>query len=1427
MKLFHLTGLCIIILLVIHAGMESVAAQEESQPKIPMHLAQKIDPHLLKTLLTAEAGEPISIIVEMKTVTDLTSVYRQNATPSVRRQAMVSALQATAQTTQAGVTGLLAQNQAEETRSLWIINAVATRVGPDTVLALAARDDVALVRQDDTVKLPPAMLDETARAADEIEWGITQINADEVWNSLGVDGNGVVVANIDTGVDYLHPDLRTNYRGYRGGSISPVHFGNWFDAIGEDAVYPVDTNGHGTHTMGTSVGKNGIGVAPGAQWIAVRAFNSSGSAQESWLHTAFQWILAPEGNPALAPDVVNNSWSNSSGSDTKFQADVQLLIDAGITPIFSAGNDGPGSGSVDSPASYSFAVGAASNENIIASFSSRGPSAWGAIKPDVTAPGVAVLSALPGGGYGTKNGTSMAAPHVSGVAALVLQADHSLTYPQLTYILTTTATPLGETSPNNNYGWGLVNAYAATQLAAGAGQITGTVTHQATSAAVVGATITLIPRHNGITNTTTTNANGFYRRGVVAGDYDVTATAFGFAPQTQNGVTIITATGTTQNFALAPLPTGTLNGTVTETGTGAPLAATVIVNQTPITAATNAATGQFSLALPAGSYTLTVTSPKHRIGSAANLSVTVGNTTPQNFSLASAPGILLVDSGPWYQESRISFYRQALQDARYVFDEHRIFNIPADTPISTTLTAYDVVVWSAPSDSPGYVGADNAVIDFLEDGGNLFLSGQDVAFFDGGGNLFGGATYYPYYLMSLFAADNAGTDQVAAINDDIFSGLNLTISGGDGANNQVSPDVIKLRDPDYATQVLAYGGDTNAGQRIGHCLPYRAINLPFGLEAVSRQEDRAALIETSLNWFQAPSVSGGVEALPVSGAGIGAPGTLITHTVRVRNLAESGPADTITFTLQSNWPVDFPYTTIPLEPCQTAWLTFTVSVPSGAVWNSSDTLTLTTHSTLSPTSSAVITRENKAPAPLLLVDDDRWYDFEDEFMQSLTANNIAFDYWSVQGANPQGTPPLNVLQRYPSVVWFTAYDWHSPLTSAEEATLRQYLDGGGRLALTSQEYLYGLPNHKASTFAQTYLGIESHTEYLTTTVTTGVPGNPIGNGLGPVSLTFPPGYKNWTDSITPTAQAQAVMINQTGYTNSVMLQGGITETWHTAFYAFGPELLPQPERDTLLRRTVGWLSWLGASNITADKSIAAGGDTITYQAVLRNDGLATINNAVFTATFPYPLSLIPGSVTGGLAAIDGNAVWNGPLAKGESITFTYQAAVDSGTPYATLSNQTNRIELIDHGLTFERIATIPINVPVWENSLLSVTPVRVPTTGTLTYTLQLENTGTADAPAVTATINIPAHLQYLGSNPSYGIADSTLNPGGNTTINWQTSVTLNQPATLTFSAQVINVPFPFSFTLPVLLDDGYTQNNRRQVEAWVIPYQSRLPIIFK
>jgi len=226
------------------------------------------------------------------------------------------------------------------------------------------------------------------------------------------------------------------------------------------------------------VGEEGIGVAPGAQWIAVRVLDTQGYGYDSWIHEGFQWLLSPDGDPARAPDVVNCSWGNSNGYMTTFQSDLEALQAAGIFAVFANGNDGPDEGTVGSPASLpeAFAVGASDPYDEVAYFSSRGPSPWGEIRPHVVAPGVKVLSSLPGGVYGEMSGTSMAAPHVAGTVALLRSVSPTLSVARAAYVVTSTALSLGSYTPNNDTGWGRVDTFAAVVALAHPGFITGTVT---------------------------------------------------------------------------------------------------------------------------------------------------------------------------------------------------------------------------------------------------------------------------------------------------------------------------------------------------------------------------------------------------------------------------------------------------------------------------------------------------------------------------------------------------------------------------------------------------------------------------------------------------------------------------------------------------------------------------------------------------------------------------------------------------------------------------------------------------------------------------------------------------------------------------------------------------------------------------------------
>ncbi|MCU0684176.1 MAG: S8 family serine peptidase [Polyangiaceae bacterium] len=463
------------------------------------------------TPLLQDGHAPASVLVYLKGKADLTA-SKALATPAEKGSFVYRALAEKAQQTQGPLRAWLGARGANF-RSFHIINAVVVYdATPALVREIAARADVERVTLDKpfNIGLPgPGDVGATvdppeANAVLAPGSNLVAAGAVQVWNEFNVRGAGVVVAGQDTGVDWTHPALRNHYRGKRGNRVD--HRYNWHDAIhapvsggnnpcGYDTAAPCDDNGHGTHTVGSIVGDdaagNQIGMAPAARWIGCRNMDEGVGTPSRYIE-CFEWFLAPyppggnpltDGDPTLAPDVINNSWGCPTSEGCQGQEIVpvlQTLNQAGIVVVVSAGNEGPSCGTInDQPATASsstLSVGAYSHTSgAIASFSSRGPSDLdGQPGPDVSAPGVSIRSCVPGGGYSSAfSGTSMAGPHVVGEVALLLSADPTLrgNVEEITNIVRTTATPRtstqtcggvpGSAVPNNTFGFGTINAHAA------------------------------------------------------------------------------------------------------------------------------------------------------------------------------------------------------------------------------------------------------------------------------------------------------------------------------------------------------------------------------------------------------------------------------------------------------------------------------------------------------------------------------------------------------------------------------------------------------------------------------------------------------------------------------------------------------------------------------------------------------------------------------------------------------------------------------------------------------------------------------------------------------------------------------------------------------------------------------------------------------
>ncbi|MFB4299269.1 S8 family serine peptidase [Actinomadura sp. NTSP31] len=514
-------------------------------------------------------------------------------------------------------------------RAYWAANTIYVPGLPEPVARkIAAMPGVAEIRQSRTFQLPkPVPGARTRTAVDELPWGLTDVKADQAWRQTGRRGEGVVVANVDSGVQYDHPALVRQYRGNNGDGTF-THDYNWFDParICKNAA-PCDNNEHGTHTMGTMAGDDGqghqVGVAPGAKWIAAKGCESSGCSDTSLL-AALQWMLAPtdhEGqhpDPAKRPDIVNNSWGSAPSNDPMFE-DVQLAwAAAGIMGVWANGNDGPNCETAGAPGSrtINYSVGAYGADHKIASFSSRGPGQDGQVKPNLSAPGVGVRSSVPGGGYAELDGTSMATPHVAGAVALLWSArpeyQRDLTRTRELLNVTAIDTPDGQcggTPENNNaYGEGRLDALALVTVGtAGLGTLSGTVTDTTTGRPVAGATVHAA---GPMDRTFSTGADGAFTFRVSAGEYKITTTAFGF----QAGAATVTLSkdgSLTQDVSMTPTPRVNVTGTVTDgsgKGGGLPAKITADDGDGHTWTTTGSASGAYTLPLiPNLSYRLTFT----------------------------------------------------------------------------------------------------------------------------------------------------------------------------------------------------------------------------------------------------------------------------------------------------------------------------------------------------------------------------------------------------------------------------------------------------------------------------------------------------------------------------------------------------------------------------------------------------------------------------------------------------------------------------------------------------------------------------------------------------------------------------------------------------------------------------------------------------
>jgi subtilisin family serine protease len=462
-----------------------------------VNIANKIAPWVVAHTAYGQQAEFFVVLADQADLSQAANL----PTKAEKGRFVYQTLSEKAQRTQRPVLQWLRERNIEH-QSFYIVNAILVRGTRQIADTLAARPDVARVEGNPRIQndFPqPETVGESPAASGErpatIEPGIAYTHAPDVWG-LGFTGEGIVVASADTGVRWTHNALKPHYRGWDGQNAD--HDYNWHDSIhdsvgnvcGNDSPFPCDDQAHGTHTTGTMVGDDGagnqIGMAPGAKWIGCRNMDANVGTPARYIE-CMEWFLAPtridgsDPDPTKAPDITNNSWECPPSEGCSFntlQAAVEAQAAAGIMMMSAAQNSGPSCSTVQNPPGIyeaTYSVGALNTgTDTIAGFSSRGPvtaDGSGRIKPDISAPGTGTRSSTNASdsSYANFSGTSMATPHIAGAMALLWNALPSLRH-QLTAsrdALNNSAVHISSTQcgdagpPNNVYGWGRVDIFAA------------------------------------------------------------------------------------------------------------------------------------------------------------------------------------------------------------------------------------------------------------------------------------------------------------------------------------------------------------------------------------------------------------------------------------------------------------------------------------------------------------------------------------------------------------------------------------------------------------------------------------------------------------------------------------------------------------------------------------------------------------------------------------------------------------------------------------------------------------------------------------------------------------------------------------------------------------------------------------------------------
>ena len=656
---FSLLVALFLLLVLLPANADASETPIPSDAPVPQW--EKITPNLRDRLTDLSAETQVEFVLRLADEADLAAVQFQ-------RQEVVQRLRTVAAVSQADLLPLLHEAGFQVTASFWITNALLVEGPARQIPVLTTFPMVARLHSNFQVEvLGSASPSSEDVSTASLTWGLERVGAERIWSELGVRGAGVRVCVSDTGVDVGHPDLTGKMWSDVPGD--PEYPGGWieFGSSGNPVPgsTPHDTHGHGTHTSGTVLGGDAsgtaIGMAPEATLMHALVL-PKGSGSFAQVIAGIEWCVLPtdaDGSPAGQPAHIHSmSWGATGFADALVDP-IRNSYLAGTLPVAAAGNCGEGCTNSPGNIYESLGIGASDENDLIATFSSGDlvrktswasppadwPDEW--IVPLLSAPGVNVHSALPGGDYGSWSGTSMATPHVAGCAALMVASNPDLTPDDLLLALVETVVwfdTYAPSPPDTRYGWGRLDCHAATESVAFNGGIRGSVRDLEDGAPVPEAQLNASGVD--IQRRVESDEAGGFRMSLQPGIYNLTVSRFGYVPQTVTGLAIAPETWMDLEFLLTPLPRSNITGTAFSSASGIGIPGVLVeITSVPVTMeVTTGGTGAFVLEkVPEGAYDLLATSPYFQNATLAGVPVVSGTDTIVSFAMDPLPGVRVVD----------------------------------------------------------------------------------------------------------------------------------------------------------------------------------------------------------------------------------------------------------------------------------------------------------------------------------------------------------------------------------------------------------------------------------------------------------------------------------------------------------------------------------------------------------------------------------------------------------------------------------------------------------------------------------------------------------------------------------------------------------------------------------------------------------------